>query len=319
MSDSTKKDDNEHYLTYSITARPANEEKGIAKEVATKKMPNSIDGGPKDFLEFVYRFKQLANLKKDLREAFEDAAFSDDDVHMDEKLTRAHYKALIVPVDYSEKLQEELWEIHKPRSESLEYGKRFRVLVRMEHTLARLSENSPMCEDALGQLYNRGLPYEWQNKYAASGHVYSTVAAHVPFFERIEQGEQRLQRSGGPAKRNGNPHQGRNSGRRSTNNNHRHGNSNNLQQHHRGGNLGRGCSSYNSSASTSNKYCAFHRTTCHNTQECRALTSKTSTSKWNNVMALRLLNNSVTVKPVWSNANKELEAQAAMNTGSLVG
>ncbi|KAF4034581.1 hypothetical protein GN244_ATG13432 [Phytophthora infestans] len=110
-------------------------------------------------------------LEGDLCKAFEDAAFSDDDVRLTEEFTRALYKASIVSL--------------------AEYSKRFRVLVRMEHTLARLSENSPMCEDALCRRYKRGLPYEGQNKYDASGQVYANVAALVLFFERIEQGEQR--------------------------------------------------------------------------------------------------------------------------------
>lgn len=130
-------------------------------------MPKFIDGGPKDFLEWVYSFNQLANLKHwndedkflnttillegDLQEAFEDAAFTDDDVHMDEEFTRALQKASVVvlPVDYNEKLREELWKIKKARSESLaDYSKCFRALVRIEHTQARLGQTSPMCDDA---------------------------------------------------------------------------------------------------------------------------------------------------------------------------
>ncbi|EGZ16505.1 hypothetical protein PHYSODRAFT_330575 [Phytophthora sojae] len=137
MSGSTNKDDKERYLTYSITVRAANKEKGIEEEVVTKKMAKFIDGGPKDFLEWTYHFNQLAKLKHwnaedkflnttillegDLREAFEDASITDDDVRMDEEFTRALRKASVVvlPTDYSEKLQEELWEIKKSRNESL--------------------------------------------------------------------------------------------------------------------------------------------------------------------------------------------------------
>ncbi|KAE8908525.1 hypothetical protein PF005_g16556 [Phytophthora fragariae] len=205
LSGSTKKNDNERYLTYSITVRAANKEKDIEEEVVTKKMAKFIDGGPIDFLEWTYNFNQLAKLKHwnaedkflnatillegDLREAFEDASITDEDVHMDEEFTRALYKTSIVvlPTDYSEKLQEELWEMKKSRGESLsEYSKRFRALVRMEHTLAGLCDTSPTCEDALCRLYKRGLPHEWQNKYDASGQIYTTVAALVPFFGRIE-------------------------------------------------------------------------------------------------------------------------------------
>ncbi|EGZ13617.1 hypothetical protein PHYSODRAFT_316738 [Phytophthora sojae] len=217
-------------------------------------MAKFIDGGPKDFLEWTYHFNQLAKLKHwnaedkflnttillegDLREAFEDASITDDDVRMDEEFTRALRKASVVvlPTDYSEKLQEELWEIKKARNELLsEYSKRFRALVRMEHTLALLNENSPMCEDALCRLYKRGLPYEWQNKYGASGQIYTTVAALVPFFERIEQGEQRLHRTSGQDKRNyanENPrgHSRRSNGNRNGSNRNNSSNSNNNRQ-----------------------------------------------------------------------------------------
>ncbi|GMF29537.1 unnamed protein product [Phytophthora lilii] len=88
MSRSTKKDDKERYLTYSITVRAADKAKEIEEEVVTKTMPKFIDGGPQDFLEWVYAFEQLAKLKHwnaedkflnatillegDLRDAFED-------------------------------------------------------------------------------------------------------------------------------------------------------------------------------------------------------------------------------------------------------
>uniref|UniRef100_H3HA67 Reverse transcriptase domain-containing protein n=1 Tax=Phytophthora ramorum TaxID=164328 RepID=H3HA67_PHYRM len=291
MSRPALKDDKERYLTYSITVRAANKEQGIEEEVVTKKMPKFIDGGPKDFLEWVYHFNQLATLKSwnvedkflnttillegDLHEAFVDASLTDDDTRMDEEFTRSLRKASIVvlPADYSEKIQEELWEIRKARSESFtEYSKRFRALVRMENTLARLNENSPMCEDALCRLYKRGLPYEWQNKYDASGQVYSTVAALVPFFERIEQGEQRLHRQD---KKNNNHESSRGQGHRSSNNYRNRGGNNNSsrsrQPPNRGAHAGRGSNNANSKHTTSNKYCTFHRTTTHNTADCRAL------------------------------------------------
>ncbi|OWZ12838.1 hypothetical protein PHMEG_00013936 [Phytophthora megakarya] len=63
MSSTAQKDDKERYLTYSITVRESNKEKEIEEEVVTKKIPKLIDGGPKAFLEWVYAFQQLANLK----------------------------------------------------------------------------------------------------------------------------------------------------------------------------------------------------------------------------------------------------------------
>ncbi|OWZ00548.1 LOW QUALITY PROTEIN: hypothetical protein PHMEG_00028235 [Phytophthora megakarya] len=46
-------------------------------------------------------------------------------------------------------------------SESLtEYSKRFQALICMENILVQLHEHSPMSEDALCQLYKRGLPYD---------------------------------------------------------------------------------------------------------------------------------------------------------------
>ncbi|KAE9350615.1 hypothetical protein PF008_g6341 [Phytophthora fragariae] len=63
MNDSKRKDDKELYLTYSIVVRHADKEMGIEEVIVTKKMPKFIDGGPKDFLEWVYHFKQLAATK----------------------------------------------------------------------------------------------------------------------------------------------------------------------------------------------------------------------------------------------------------------
>jgi hypothetical protein len=200
----------------------------------------------------VYHFKQLAAMKHwgaedkflntslllegDLRDAFEFEAVSDGDVRMEDEFWHTLYAAskVVLPVDYSEKLQEELWEIRKSRSESLaEYSKRFRALARMEKTLAGLSENSAMCEDALCRLFKRGLPFEWQNKYDASGQVYSTVAALVPFFERIEQGEQRLHRgpsAHGQDRRNSNNRSNSRNNSFNRNNNSHHYNNNNSRQ-----------------------------------------------------------------------------------------
>ncbi|KAF4135747.1 hypothetical protein GN958_ATG15071 [Phytophthora infestans] len=247
-------------------------------------MPKFIEGGPKDFLEWVYHFKQLAAtkhwsaedkflntsllLKGDLSDAFEHETTTDEDVRMEDEFWRTLYTAskVVLPVDYSEKLKEELWEIKKSRAESLaDYSKRFRALARMEKTLDGLSENSAMCEDALCRLFKRGLPFEWQNIYDASGQVYSTVAALVPFFERIEQGEQRLHRSSstqGQERRNNNSRSNaRNNGRHNSYSRH----NNNSRQQPRGGNRGRSNADGTGNTSNNNKYCTFHRTTTHNT------------------------------------------------------
>ncbi|GMG15480.1 unnamed protein product [Phytophthora fragariaefolia] len=173
----------------------------------------------------------------------EDAAISDDDVRMDIDFRRALYTAsnVVLPVDYSEKLHEELWDIKKIRNETLaEYSKRFRATVRNECTLTRLIENPPMREDALRRLYKRDLPFDLQNKYDASGQFNSTVAA--PFIEIIEQGEQSWHRAGGQDKRNIAQDNARHHSRRS--NSGRRGNNHSHQP--RGGNRGRG-NCYNNS------------------------------------------------------------------------
>ncbi|GMF18061.1 unnamed protein product [Phytophthora lilii] len=265
MSRSTKKDYKERYLT-TITVRAADKVKEIEEEVVTKKMPKFIDGGPQDFLEWVYAFEQLAKLKHwnaedkflnatillegDLRDAFEDAAFSDEDVRMDEEFVRALRMASIVvlPVDYNEKLQKK--------------------------KICGLYENSPKCEDALCRLYKRGLPYDWQNKYDATGQVYTTIAALVAFFERIEQGKERQRRGvnhGGHDNRSNNHDNSCSQGRRGNSSNRRNNFSGSRQQN-RGGGRGRGSINNNSSInSASNMYCTFHRTSTHHIQDCRAL------------------------------------------------
>ncbi|KAF1780324.1 hypothetical protein GQ600_3369 [Phytophthora cactorum] len=251
MSSSSKNDDKERYLTYSIALRAANKEKEIKEEHwnAEDKFLNTT-----------------ILLEGDLKDAFDDAAISDDDVRMEEDFIRALRTASIVvlPVGYNEKLQEDLWGVKKPRNEtSPEYSKRFRALLRMENTLSRLYESSPMAEGALYHLYKRGLPIEWQNKYDASGqctrrslrsyrssnglneasNVYTTVAdlVETTIATTIKTGRTTRVSRGG-------------------------------RQQNRGGNRGRGNSNGNSNgSSTGNKYCTFHRTTTHNTTYCRAL------------------------------------------------
>lgn len=56
----------------------------------------------------------------------------------------------MLPAGYSEKIEEEPLETRKARSKLLtEYSKRFRALLRMKNPMARLNENSPICEAAL--------------------------------------------------------------------------------------------------------------------------------------------------------------------------
>jgi hypothetical protein len=86
---------------------------------------------------------------------------------------------------------------------------------------------------------------------------------------RMEQGEQRLHR--GPSAHG---QDRRNSNNRSKNRNNSRNNSfnrnNNSCQQSRGGNRGRSNANGNGNSSSS-KYCTFHRTTTHNTQDCCAL------------------------------------------------
>ncbi|GMF28722.1 unnamed protein product [Phytophthora fragariaefolia] len=88
------------------------------------------------------------------------------------------------------------------------------------------------------------------------------------------QGEQRLHRTGGNAKRNNDQDNARHSNRRGNS-----GGQRNSRSHQpRGGNRGRG-RGYNNNRENNNsnnsinnnKHCIFHRTTTHNTQDCRAL------------------------------------------------
>lgn len=292
-------DDKEKYLTYSIVIRAGDTVNEIAEETVTKKMAKFFDGGPKEFLEWTHHFSQLAKLKQwneddkimnakvllegDILEAFEHECTSTEegeegDVTMPgNDFTRHLYNAssLVMPVDYGEKIQEELWEIRKLKSETLaEYNKRFRTLVRLQRTHAELSQQAKMTDDALCRLYKRGLPYDWQNKYDTSGQVLSSIASLMPYFERIEQGELRLhgrqreQDNKKPPRQDSNRGSGRCGGRGyNGNNNRRRGN--NTNNNNRGRN--NRSNSNDTSNSSSNKYCSFHRTNSHSTQECRAL------------------------------------------------
>ncbi|KAJ8574477.1 hypothetical protein ON010_g4735 [Phytophthora cinnamomi] len=104
-----------------------------------------------------------------------------------------------------------------------------------------------MCEDALCRLYKGGLPYDWQNKYDTSEEIYTTVAALVPFLERIKHGERRLHRAGGQNRHGSYHSNSRNTGPRNSNNNRRSSNNNNRQQQQRGEH--RGCGQGNNNGS----------------------------------------------------------------------
>ncbi|EGZ28799.1 hypothetical protein PHYSODRAFT_309542 [Phytophthora sojae] len=249
MNRSKDKGDKERYLTYSITEWSAEDKFRNARVLLEGDLLDQLD-------------QQLIA--------------GDDDVRMDDKeFNSALYKASVVvmPVDYAVKIQEELWEIRKLCSESrADYNKRFRTLVRMEHVVAELHGGTHLAEDALCRLYKRGLPFEWQSKYDSSGQSYLTIATLVPYFERIEQGEQRLQSRNHSRDNNsnyrpgGNRGQGRGRGRCGGfggNNSHQNNSRNQQQRNQHRGNGGNN--------SGGNKYCIFHRTSSHSTQECRVL------------------------------------------------
>ncbi|KAJ8523787.1 hypothetical protein ON010_g17331 [Phytophthora cinnamomi] len=63
MNSSKRKDERELYSTDPIVVRHAVEVNGIEEEIVLKKILKFIDGGSKDFLEWVYNFKQLAGTK----------------------------------------------------------------------------------------------------------------------------------------------------------------------------------------------------------------------------------------------------------------
>ncbi|EGZ29186.1 hypothetical protein PHYSODRAFT_246297 [Phytophthora sojae] len=114
MNRSKDKDDKERYLTYSITVKHGDMDKGTQDGVVTKKMPKFTDGGTKEFLEWVYHFNQLAKMKEwsaedkfrnarvllegDLLDQLDQQLIAgDDDVRMDDKeFNSALYKASVV-------------------------------------------------------------------------------------------------------------------------------------------------------------------------------------------------------------------------------
>ncbi|KAG6617206.1 putative ubiquitin-specific protease [Phytophthora cinnamomi] len=125
---------------------------------------DSLMVGSSTYLEdLVEMCRGMDELQGDLRDAFEFEAITDRDVRMEDEFWHALRAAskLVLTVGYSEKFQEELWEIEKGRAASLaEYSKCFRVLARMEKTLAGLREYSVMCENALYRLFKRDFPFE---------------------------------------------------------------------------------------------------------------------------------------------------------------
>ncbi|OWZ13280.1 LOW QUALITY PROTEIN: hypothetical protein PHMEG_00013418 [Phytophthora megakarya] len=174
---------------------------------------------------------------------------------------------------YNKKLQEDLWGMKKARRESLaQCSKGFRALVCMENTLTQQDEHSLMSE---GNLQARST-LRLKEQVDASRQVYTTVAALASFFERIEQREEHLGHNNSDAQEKSpdNHDKLRNQGRRSGFNNWNGGNGHNRQQNRGGtrdGGYASGQNYHNSNNSADNKYCMFHRTNTHNTQDYRAL------------------------------------------------
>ncbi|POM69447.1 Pfs, NACHT and Ankyrin domain containing hypothetical protein [Phytophthora palmivora] len=95
---------------------------------------------------------------------------------------------LLVPLDYSETLDEELWNLTKRRNESVQQVyRRLKELVRMFAELPVNAESIPDVQQC--RFLKRSMPQAWQDRLAASGLIHDKMSELLQYFERLEMRE----------------------------------------------------------------------------------------------------------------------------------
>ncbi|POM79577.1 Hypothetical protein PHPALM_2712, partial [Phytophthora palmivora] len=194
-----KHQDEEEYITYTIVTTPATEH--TPADTAKIKIPKFYGGNAKDWLRWSMRFKSLTQRKGwtleqaalqllilldgDLKSEVEDQARQ---AALEGLSFTQFYDSigqLLVPLDYSETLDEELWNLTKRRNESVQQVyRRLKELVRM---FAELAESIPDVQQC--RFLKRSMPQAWQDRLAASGLIHDKMTELLQYFERLEMRE----------------------------------------------------------------------------------------------------------------------------------
>uniref|UniRef100_A0AAV1T3P0 Uncharacterized protein n=1 Tax=Peronospora matthiolae TaxID=2874970 RepID=A0AAV1T3P0_9STRA len=184
---------------------------------------------------------------------------------------------LLVPADYSEDLDEELWTLTKRRDETVQRClARLRELAQMYTELPQDAQT--LSENQLCRYFRRAMPTNWQDKLAFCEISCETVTELAMYFERLERsGRQNgRERQNGQGK-NGERGQGRRDQQRLFNdrnncrdrrNQRGHHDSHENRPHRRTVTDNK---KQNDRHDDTGMWCKFHKTKSHNSSECFAL------------------------------------------------
>ncbi|KAI9981470.1 hypothetical protein PInf_009222 [Phytophthora infestans] len=157
---------------------------------------------PRDWLKWSAQFQSLARKKQwtDQQKAHNLVALVEGDIEAeftvaaqvasDEANTFQEFFTdvglLMVPHDYSEDLDNELWTMTKRRDEHvLKLSQRLKENVRMFAELPLDAEE--VLEVQQCRYLKRGIPRAWQDKLSSAGVVYDTFSELVQYFSRLEK------------------------------------------------------------------------------------------------------------------------------------
>uniref|UniRef100_A0AAV1U4K5 RNA-directed DNA polymerase n=1 Tax=Peronospora matthiolae TaxID=2874970 RepID=A0AAV1U4K5_9STRA len=183
---------------------------------------------------------------------------------------------LLVPADYCEDLDEELWTLTKRREETVQRcAARLRQLTQMYAELPQDSQTISELQQC--RYFRRAMPPHWQDKLACCGISYETVNELAMYFERLERRERQTGRDrlNGPATQGGEKGQGRRDQQRPTADQRR--DRRNPREHcdtrqdHRDRPGVQGGKKKHDRHQEHGKWCSFHKSSLHDSSECFAL------------------------------------------------
>uniref|UniRef100_A0AAV1UJK5 Peptidase A2 domain-containing protein n=1 Tax=Peronospora matthiolae TaxID=2874970 RepID=A0AAV1UJK5_9STRA len=208
----------DEYVTYTIVT--CQESATSPADVATMKIKRFRGGSSKDWLTWSMQFRSLAKRKGwradqlsvqlltlidgDLLREVERIASDASSKGLTFEDFYREVGLLLVPADYCEDLDEELWTLTKRREETVQRcAARLRQLAQMYAELPQDSQTISELQQC--RYFRRAMPPHWQDKLACCGISYETVNELAMYFERLERRERQTGRDrlNGPATQGG--------------------------------------------------------------------------------------------------------------------
>ncbi|KAG1688287.1 hypothetical protein DVH05_003827 [Phytophthora capsici] len=269
--------DKNDYVTYTIVTSPATEH--APADTAKINIPKFYGGNAKDWLRWSMRFKSLAQQKGwnveqaalqllllldgEMKNDVEDAARQATQEGFSFSQFYENIGQQLVPLDYSETLDEELWNLTKRSNESVQQVyRRLKELVRMFAELPVNAESIPEVQQC--RFLKRAMPHAWQDKLAASGIVHERMSELLQYFERLEMREKSIAKDKSNNQQQKPPRYSQPS------------KSTHLERHKSGNDKNKHGNSAASAQKGQSKWCSHHQTSSHNTKDCFALKKQQS-------------------------------------------